>query len=126
MRARGRGRGRTWTGGHGRTELSCLVLWFSFTVMASFVPERTPARGVSDSRRPLRDNFYGLATRTTSTSARDSLQRPTNTRSSISSVNHRIQHHEDELEEIKLRQQQLEEQLVAVQQENIHLKNEVL
>lgn len=91
--------------------------------MACFEPEQTPSRtGVAGHSRNRR---YRQST-SSSSGPRPTVQPLSGSSvSNISAVNHRIQHHEDELQEMKFRQQRLEEQLLSVQKENDVLRKEV-
>ena len=94
--------------------------------MTSFEPEQTPSR-TGDAGHRL--NFRGRRQAPSTSSSRGPRPPVQPLRGSsvgnISAVNHRIQHHEDELQEMKLRQQRLEEQLLSVQKENEVLRKEV-
>ena len=96
--------------------------------MASFEPEQTPSRtgGSSSSRHDFRGRrMHSVTQRTQSCDRAGSsttlpLRAISNQQASVSqAVNHRIQHQEDELQEMKLRQQRIEEQLLLLQEEYI-------
>ena len=90
--------------------------------MASFELEQTPSRaGGAGPRASQRVRRHVSST----TSCPPVQPLRGNNHGSISAVNHRIQHQEDELQEMKLRQQRLEEQLLSFQQENEVVRKEV-
>ena len=93
--------------------------------MASFEPEQTPSRTGGSSRPDFRGRRVHSETQATRDRAAFTTSLPPRTTSNQQAVNHRIQHQEDELQEMKLRQQRVEEQLRLLQEENSTLRNEV-
>ena len=87
--------------------------------MASFEPEQTPSRTGGSSRPDFRGRRVHSETQATRDCAAFTTSLPPRTTSNqqAQAVNHRIQHREDELQEMKLRQQRVEEQLRLLQEE---------
>ena len=100
---------------------------FSSDMMASFEPEQTPSRTGGSSRPDFRGRRVHSETQATRDRAAFTTSLPPRATSNqqAQAVNHRIQHQEDELQEMKLRQQRVEEQLRLLQEENSTLRNEV-
>ena len=98
--------------------------------MASFEPEQTPSRTGGSTRPDFRGHHVHSSTQATRDRAGSTTSLPLRAISDqqgsvYQAVSHRIQHQEDELQEMKLRQQRVEEQLRLLQEENSSLRNEV-